>query len=145
MKEAVIFDVDGVLIDSFAVQIKCYKEIARRLGIEEPSNDVVEKTFGLRLENKSKELFGLELGQISEHFEEIRTDLEKEMKPMEGLEDFLKDLKTKKAIATSKSRASLEKSFSDFLGFFDVIVTKGDTENLKPNPDPLLLACNKSR
>ncbi|MFH1702461.1 MAG: HAD family phosphatase [Nitrospirota bacterium] len=143
MKEAIIFDVDGVLLDSFDVQIKCYKEIARRLGVKEPGRDVIEESFGFRLEKKSKLLFGSEDEKIIDIYKEIRSKMENDIKVMDGLEEFLNNLKAKKAIVTSRTKESLERSFGNFLKFFSVIVTEEYTEKLKPNPDPLLLACER--
>jgi len=143
MIKAIIFDVDGVLLDNTKVYIKAYKEIGRRLGLKIPSDSEIRKTFGLTWDEVLTNLFGNADEKLKNTYVEIIRGLEHEIKISEGLEYVLEELKIKKAITSSKSRQMLEKYLGAFTKFFEVIITREDTEKHKPNPEPLILTCKK--
>ena len=69
-----------------------------------------------------------------------------EFKPFSGIDSLLKKLlvsNKKIAIVTSSPRKYCEKVINYWGLYFDDIVAKDDVKNLKPNPEPFLLAIKK--
>ena len=62
---------------------------------------------------------------------------------MKGAEKVLTSLNMKKAIVTSVAEPYLRRILKGFVDYFNVIITQELTEKHKPNPEPLLLACQK--
>jgi len=143
MIKVIIFDVDGVLLDNRNEVINVFKETAKRLGLRIPTVSEIRKTFGLPWEEMLIEIYG----ELNENMKEvyIKTwrEFENQMKIMKDSEYVLKSLKIRKAITTSKSKPSLRKQIGNLMKFFEVIISKEDTQKHKPNPEPLLLACKK--
>lgn len=142
MIKAVIFDVDGVLIDNTKVYIKAYKETGKRLGLKIPPDEEIEKCFGLIWEDILIRLYGPD-ENIKKTYLGFCKKLEHEIKIMDDAEYVLKRIKLRKAIAASKSVSTLEKKLGNLTRFFEVIVARDDTEKHKPDPEPILLACKK--
>lgn len=143
MIKAVIFDVDGVLIDNTRVYIKAYKETGRILGLKIPPDSEIGKAFGPIWEDILAKIYGRVDESIKKTYLACCKKLDHEIKIMDDAEYALKRIKLRKAIAASKSRPTLEKKLGKLTRFFEVIVTREDTEKHKPNPEPLLLACKK--
>jgi len=145
MIKAVIFDVDGVLLDNDRVYVKAYKETGRRLGLKVPSDAEVKKNFGLVWDEILAKLYGEADENMKKLYSEICNSLDHEIRIMDDLEYILQRIEQRKAIAASKSRPALERKLGKLTMFFEVIVTREDTEKHKPEPEPLLLACKKLR
>jgi HAD superfamily hydrolase (TIGR01549 family) len=145
MIKAVIFDADGVLLNNTKVYMKAYKETGKRLGLKIPSDSIMRKTFGLRWEDMLTIFYGSANEKIRNTYIGFVRSFEHEIKVMDDLEYVLKRLKVRKAITTSKSRSTLKNQLGGLINFFDIIVTREDTEKHKPDPEPLLLACKKLR
>jgi len=143
MMRAVIFDVDGVLLDDTKVYIKAYRETGRKLGLKVPPVSEIRKAFGLTWTDMLTKFYGEANEELKNAYSETVRSLEKEIKIMDSLEYVLKKIKIKKAIASSKSRPILEKHLRSLTKFFEVIITREDTEKHKPNPEPLLLVCKR--
>lgn len=149
MKYAVIFDMDGVLINSpkyiwqsFNILVKdsgvhfSDKDIKRYLG--RSLRDVLKlwrRDFGIKEYNPkefSKKAFKIELELMK-----------KELKPNLALKNLIRELKNKNvklAVATSSTRGRAEKIL-DFLKIrkdFDVLITAENIKNHKPNPEIFL-------
>ncbi len=142
MLKAVIFDLDGVLLDNTQLIVEAFQEAARRSGVEVPDEKSVIATLGFI----GKKMIQILLGN-DEKYEKILSQVwnekEKKMKLMPGVKKVLNDLKAKKAIVTSGTKAFVIKRTKDLINYFDLIVTQESTEKHKPNPEPLLLACEK--
>ncbi len=143
MIKAVIFDVDGVLIDNTQVYIKAYKETGKKLGLKIPSDDEIRKCFGLIWEDILARLYGRADESIKKTYLKLCKSLDHEIKIMDDAEYVLKRIKLRKAIAASKSKPTLEKKLGNLTRFFEVIITREDTEKHKPDPEPILFACKK--
>jgi len=143
MMRAVIFDVDGVLIDNTKVYIKAYRETGKILGLKVPPDSEIRKAFGLVWEDILARLYGIANENIKKTYLGFCKNLDREIKIMDDAEYVLKRIKLRKAIAASKSRLTLEKKLGNLTRFFEVIVTREDTEKHKPDPEPILLACKK--
>ncbi len=75
MIKAVIFDVDGVLVDSGAANVAFYRKLLVRAGYPEPSDKQVNSVFHLPLVGAVQELIGkgpLEEAEMDRIWELVR-------------------------------------------------------------------------
>jgi beta-phosphoglucomutase len=145
---ALIFDMDGVLVDSEPLH-KRAKELAfQRFGIVVPES-VYDSHKGRPDEIVLPEILGERggmenLAEISRLKREFYEGLEHELRAVPGAVDFVVWAKARYRLALSTSatprnrRASLEKvGISDH---FDVIVDRGRSRRPKPDPEVFLVA-----
>lgn len=153
MKKAVIFDMDGVLVDNTCIHMEAFEIFGERHGLE-VSREKLLFTFGKKNAQIFSTMYGEgtfsdeKLVEMGLEKEEIYRDIfEKRIAPANGLVDILKELKSKGAkIAVGSSgsidnvkfvlnRCGIEEYF-DAIAHGDII-TKG-----KPDPEVFLLAAN---
>ena len=124
LPEAVIFDMDGLMIDSERVSLACWSQAARELAL--PFTD----DFWLGM---------VGLGD---------RDCEQGLPLRPGIVEILQLLQAHgipRAVATStrQPRASRKLAATGLLAYFDHVVTSSDVAHPKPAPDIYLLAAQK--
>jgi HAD superfamily hydrolase (TIGR01509 family) len=150
MIKAVLFDFDGVIVDSESIHKKTFMEI---LSIDVPENRWYNEFAG----TGSRSIFVRLLEENSlegdpEKLVEKRRELFNQyldrLKPIPGLREFLKHLKEKKiktAIVSgghsSYINALLE--MLDLKEFFYFIISADDIPYRKPDPKPFLIAAEQ--
>jgi beta-phosphoglucomutase family hydrolase len=153
MNKAVIFDFDGVLIDSGPAHQKAWAELGESIG--KPFDEkFFKQTFGMPNEPIIKMWLGenegttrwQELADIKE--QKYRELVGKSLIVIDGGFEFAKDLKSlgwKIAIGSSApaENISLILKIINQENLFDEIVKAGDYENGKPNPDVFLTVAKK--
>jgi pyrophosphatase PpaX len=140
MLKAVIFDLDGVLLDNTQLIVEIFQEAAKRSGLKVPDKKSVIATLGL----VGRDMIEILLGKKHvETLTQVWMKREKEMKSMPGIREVLNVLKTKKAVVTSAPASITNRRLKDFIDYFDVVVTSESTKKHKPDPEPLLFACEK--
>lgn len=152
MTKAIIFDIDGVLLDSFEANLKFHQDLMKRFGYKPPTREDYSKCFHLPLDEtikfltksedeeeikriweagRSREVtYDVTLLTLAEKAEEIISEFSKK---------FLLGIVTsrvKNGVYESPEMAKLEKHFR-------VVVSFEDTKNHKPDPEPLLLAAKR--
>lgn len=156
MKEAFIFDMDGLLMDSEPLwktaEIKCFKEVGVHLSVAD-----CEKTMGLRIDEVVNYWQGIYPDKISPHDAEQLpgkiVELMKELileqaEPMPGaveLIDYAVKRDIPRAIASS-SYPELIAACTKKFGFeqkIKVTVSAMEVEYGKPHPDVFLRAAQK--
>ncbi len=156
MLKAVIFDMDGVIIDSEPVHLKLEYEIYNELGIditrEEHSTFVGTTSHYMWDTLKKKYKLSQELDYLVNHAREKYfnhlTSEECEIDLVEGVRDFIRKLHergTKLAIASSSPLNVIEAVVKIFKleEYFEVLVTGDMVEKSKPEPDIFLYAAEK--
>lgn len=151
MLSGVIFDWDGVIVDSGEPHRKSWEIVAKKLGKVLPDH-YFERSFGLKNTRLIPEILGWtrdpeEIERISDRKEEIYREVVKKegIKTFPGLMELLDELNEKKIpyiIASSTARVNIEFVLS-FLGignYFPLIVSAEDVVNGKPAPDIFLKA-----
>jgi pyrophosphatase PpaX len=147
MIKAVLFDLDGTLINTNHLIMESFKHAFKSyLNIQVAESEIV-KFFGEPLE-RSMGKFGEEnkpglLKTFKEFNEKMHDILAKEY---EGVEKALQEIKEKGikvGVVTSKRRIMAHRSLKliGALDYMDVIITPEDTDNHKPHPQPILKAC----
>lgn len=152
MIKALIFDFDGLLVDSEPIYVKANKRFLSEHGINNFS--IINKIFGMRAEETfvlMKETFNLQ-GTIDELMNQrnnyIIEDFENGiLKLMPDLVKILGELSEKYilAIGSSSKKILLDKAMeiNKFSQFFTVIVCGDDVEKGKPEPDIYLKVAEK--
>lgn len=151
MLKAIIFDIDGVLVDSREANIALYKSLTKSAGYNNIKRDDINNCFHLPLKESLEKLLNtndqVEIQRI--------LDMVKDPKHLKAylfefpneLETILEKLhkKYKLAIVTSRIRLGIDHIFDakDIKHFFDVTVAYEDYNNPKPHPEPLLVAIKK--
>ncbi len=151
---AVIFDMDGLLVDSEPLYLRAWQEAAAGLGF-----DLTVELYGSFLGRPEAEceadlmaVFGpaFPLGEFRERWKERWVQLVEagELLPKPGAAALLRALERSNvpvALATSSTSdyASLSLERTGLSGFFRHVVTAGDVERGKPAPDLFLLAASR--
>jgi HAD superfamily hydrolase (TIGR01509 family) len=150
--KAVIFDVDGVLIDSLEANVAIVQKLLVASGYPEPTRDQVLQYHHVPILITFQNLTGTtDLAEVARAKTLIEGGLNKEVRDLirfpENLDDILEKLhkKYKLAIVTSRLRVGMDEIFSlkQMAHLFDVVITYEDVKNPKPHPEPLLLAAQK--
>lgn len=151
--KAVIFDMDGVIIDSEPIYNKIHADMLREFGITE-FLDCPEDYTGMTsmsVFTKTRELYQLKqtIAEIAAYQRDIiiREIKKLEDEPITGIRELLTSLKKHKiktAIASSSERLFINTVVDKFglHDYFDVIVSGDDIENSKPAPDIFLKAAH---
>lgn len=144
MIKAIIFDVDGVLLDNNAQIIRAFQQTAIALGMRVPPATQIRRNFGQPWWIILERLFGKKPDKLMRStYQKIWRKLEIEMLPRPGTELMLRQFRLPLAIVTSKRRATLERQLGWMLKLFSVVITAEDVKEYKPDSKPLLLACKK--
>lgn len=149
--EGIIFDMDDVIVDNYRFHIDAWGEFCKRHGLNFESEDFTKKYFGKNNADILKALFGrvladAEVQLLGEEKEAIYRELyQPHIKPLDGLVNFMKELKIldkKIAIASSAPESNIEfvVNSTGIKGFIDVAVNGNMVKLGKPNPDIFLKA-----
>jgi beta-phosphoglucomutase family hydrolase len=151
LPRAVIWDVDGTLIDSGALHFESWQEIMRAEALE-LTHDQFHATFGLRNDAVLRTFLGPdvsadEIDRISRIKEQRYRDLlrARGIQPLPGVRRWLEELRAagwRQAIASSAPMLNLEAILDalDLGGYFGAIASADDVTHGKPDPEIFLLA-----
>lgn len=155
MIKAFIFDSDGVLVDTEAVNEQAYLEVVQKAGITPLTPEEYKEHSGLtgrEFFQRVLERRGVDKDPTPLAKEKTRIAIEllsqKDIPVFEGVRELLSALKNrglKIGIATSasKERAQMIFSKTGLKKEVDVIVTGDDIRHGKPNPEIFLLAAER--
>ncbi|MCB1542597.1 MAG: HAD family phosphatase [Rhodoblastus sp.] len=144
----VVFDMDGLLLNTESLRMRALDDCARDLGVT-LKTDLFSALIGgatpqsrAALEAHIRDDLPKDFWTHYRRFAEIRME---EVAPMPGALELLDHLAEREipcAIATSATRASVERFCGkfDLLPRFRAIVAKSDYEKSKPAPDAFLVA-----
>jgi len=144
-KKAIIFDMDGTLVDSSVTIVNAINHVRHKLGLDDmPKELILEKVNDPHL-NPAE--FFYEVPAFTKEHEKWFSDYytqnhEKELQLYDGIEALLKKLKGKGhllAVATNAYRGSTLESLSHLkvLEYFSSIACYDDVPRGKPSPDML--------
>lgn len=154
MIKAIIFDMDGLMLDSERVKLKYRNMVKKELGLNY-ENDTIFETFGktlaeIRQININKYGKDYPHEKISKRSRALWNEhiIKYGVPIKEGLLDllkFLKDNEYKIAVATStyEEETKYLLKLADIIHYFDIIVTGDQIINSKPNPDIYIEAANR--
>jgi HAD superfamily hydrolase (TIGR01509 family) len=149
---AVIFDMDGVLIDSVALNWQAYNEVLANYGVhvaDEELHRYVGRTLAHQVEMLNKDYgLGLDALDFQDATDKVKLDLFAHIEPKPGVVDLLKDLRERNipiAVGSSATTALVKSRLTTagIFDLFDAIVTEEDVSTHKPNPEVFLAAAEK--
>ena len=151
--KAVVFDLDGVTVDSQPAWFEAYRLAAKKFGFEY-SNDLAQLTRGIGVIKSARNLvehYGIP--EKNAEFLHLAKESYKDLfyektKLIPGVVELLERLRGnfKLALASSSPRFIIEQNFAKFpqlKKFFEVSVAGDEVENTKPAPDIFLLTAKK--
>jgi beta-phosphoglucomutase len=149
---AVVFDMDGVLIDSHPVHRAAWSEFLRQMGRNVSGNElsfILEgRTRTEILRHFFSDLDDEGIQEYGKRKDEIFRGIERQIAPVRGVLDFIKALSERRvlmAIATSASEIRTVSTIErmGLGGRFEAIVTASDVFAGKPDPTVYRLACER--
>jgi len=156
--QAVIFDLDGTLLDSVGIYYQIVCLTLRKLGHPEVSMDTMRAAVN-NIEFDWKKILPPSINVKRPGFmEEIQATIEEFYKPMfesalpiPGMKETVEGLvaaKVKLAIVTSTPRENIDfklnqLKLNDTLHHFEVILCSNDAARKKPAPDPMIECCKQ--
>jgi len=155
MKKTVIFDMDGLMIDSERVTFECYREVLavwdRSMSVEFYKK-ILGTTYGVTAKMLAEEYgdaFDAKAAIGEVHKMMARRFEEEGVPEKRGLRELLEYLKGKgfkMIVATSSSRSRVDTILaqSDLAGYFDSSICGDEVVNGKPDPEIFLKACRKA-
>jgi pyrophosphatase PpaX len=149
MIKAVLFDVDGVLIDSMFANHQFYKTLLTAAGYTPPTRKEYPSYFHNSLYKNCEIFSDGSQGEIERVFKlgnEMDYPYDK-IKMQPHVEKIVRELSRcyKTGIVTSRLNGRLYAipGLKKLREYFSVSVGFEDTKNHKPHPEPLLFACKK--
>lgn len=144
--DALLFDMDGVLVDTEPLHEDAARQVLRKYDLAVP-DDLFDRFRGrpdrvLFAERLSESpAADLEVAALIREKAEIYEGLIDDLRPRSGIPEllqFLADRAVPRACVTSATRAD-QRAVFDRCGFdaaFDAVVTADDVERPKPDPEP---------
>ena len=146
--KAILFDIDGVIVDSFERQVFVFNSLRKKYGLKVLKKEKVKKGWwGNSLEVNAKIYFK------NQNFKKLKKEYNDGVKKhinkgklMENCKEVLTKVRTKKfktglVTNTTSGRTKTELNHHKIRDLFDTIITADDVEKPKPYPDPILKAC----
>jgi len=154
-KRAVIFDLDGVLVDSSRFHFEAWRRLSQELPVKQPVTEAwFRRTFGQRNDEILLSLFQRELTQkkvaaYSDRKEILFRQLARgRLKPLSGARELVEGVYQagfQLAVGTSTPPENLEMILEqlELARYFPVRVTGADVKHGKPDPEVFLLAAQR--
>jgi len=153
--KAVIFDKDGVLIETFYLYYKAYKKVLSEIGINITKNDIA-KRYGIKgpeiikqiMNEKGKNITDKKVMELTKKKDRLYYKMaEKKLKLLPGVKKILTYLRNKNykiGIASSASREIIEQLLrvTKIKKYIDASVSGLEVKFSKPNPE-IFFECAK--
>lgn len=142
--EAVLFDIDGTLLDTTDLILRCYEHTISAHKLSHKTREDISVIFGKPLEACYQLLFPNEdIAKLSEthlSFQEKNLHLSTPFVNARKTLDNLHNRGFKIAGVTTRSKRTSIKSLevNDIASYFDIVISREDVTNPKPHPESLL-------
>lgn len=150
----VVFDMDGVVIDSHPSHRRAWKQFLQSVGRDATETELDVILDGHKREDILHYFFGdLSPEKITEYGtrkDQMLRELDEELRPTAGVVEFLGSLRqagVRIGLATSASHKRTHATIAElgFTHYFDAIVTGNDVALGKPDPSVYRLAAERLR
>jgi HAD superfamily hydrolase (TIGR01509 family) len=145
--KAVLFDLDGVLIDSYQAWFRQFNDALRHFGYKPIREEVFRQHWGQSTEEDVRTFYpGRSLAEVRKYFADHYHEYTSYLKVNPDARAVLKqirDMKMKLGCVTNSHRRIVQNMLKQTRidKFFEVVVTADDAPKPKPAPDMLLKAC----
>ena len=142
MYKCIILDVDGTMLNTLYVEIKCLQEVLMRRGVDASREDL-EFAFGVPTEEIFKHYDIKDVEEAATEWNDCMARSISDIKFYDGILEVLERLKDSPVITgvvTSRTRAELDRDFIPLklFKYFNYIICAEDTKRHKPHPEPLI-------
>ena len=147
----VIFDCDGVLVDSERITNIVFAEMLNELGIPVTLEDMFEQFVGNSMSYCLQSIKGL-LGKpvpeefVPEYIDRTAIALSKNLKAVDGITEVLNELRIPYCVASSGTHEKMQMTLgiTNLLSYFEVkIFSVTEVQRGKPYPDVFLYAAER--
>lgn len=148
MIKAVLFDVDGVLLDSLEAQADYYRRVLPRYGYSAPTTREVAAVYNLTFFDQVKALTGEKSGEKIYGVMASEGEIDSRLLRIPAHEKQVLESLRKNyllGVVSSGGRDYIGAfiALAGISGLLDTVVVYEDTERHKPDPEPLLLAARR--
>jgi beta-phosphoglucomutase len=149
----VIFDLDGVLVDSMPDHYKAWKMAFKEITDIEVDERMIYLLEGMRGNDLVKKIFeqkNYDDYSIAQKVNERKNQIFKDIltpRTFDGVKELIDRLKCTKAVVSGSARKDVEVLIDRTFGKnnFDVIITADDIDRGKPNPIAFITALNRMK
>ncbi|MFC5387544.1 HAD family hydrolase [Aquamicrobium segne] len=150
--QLIIFDCDGVLVDSEPLAVLAYERVYERHGMPGVGLDIISQCFGMKQADIIARIAELTGHHYPDHapddlWLETKALFSEQLQPISGLPDFLSNLKIQRCVASSSSLERIHHSLdvTSIASYFDddAIFSSSMVRHGKPAPDIFLFAAEK--
>lgn len=149
----VIFDLDGVLVDSMPDHYKAWKMAFKEITDIEVDERMIYLLEGMRGNELAKKIFeqkNYDDYSIAQKVSERKNQIFKDIltpRTFDGVKELIDRLKCTKAVVSGSARKDVEVLIDRTFGKnnFDVIITADDIDRGKPNPIAFITALNRMK
>ncbi|RWC29058.1 HAD family phosphatase [Mesorhizobium sp.] len=147
----IIFDCDGVLVDSEPLAARAYERVYEKHGMPGVNTSIIAQCIGMKQSDiitKIRDLTGHQFPPAADGdiWAETKVLFSEELKPTSGITAFLRTLAGDRCVASSSSVERINHSLAvtGLARFFgDAIYSSSMVKNGKPAPDIFLFAAEK--
>ena len=148
MIKAVLFDIDGVLLDSFAANLQFFQDLLTKAGYEPPSAEDYKPLFHLTMKDAIQTMTKASTQEVDRVWHmgknrEVQYRIDLLQMPTDAPATIKELHKTYKlGIVTSRVTTTVyeAQAMLELQKLFEVTVTYENTELHKPHPEPILHA-----
>ncbi len=147
--DAIFFDWDGTLVDSYGFLNDAHCHVLCALGFEPFKGDEFKNHFGKPREMLYRQIYKDKFEQAKELFELYVIENSSKISFLDGADILVKtlfDRGIKMGIVSNKKSSFIDREITNFgwTGYFQCIIGAGDAHEDKPSSAPLSLAMQKS-
>ncbi len=148
MISTLIFDLDGVVVDSFDLIVRSFQFVYKEEGFVVPSQFITPhigagaaSNFHAFFKQNNLYLSDRKLAHLIKRFREVQPKFEKLVKVHDGFYDLTKEFKGSRiGLATMSSKSGTDVKLKRIKFKFNAITTADDVKRPKPYPD-IFLKC----
>jgi pyrophosphatase PpaX len=148
-KKAVLFDLDGTLIDTKELILSSFRYATREVLGKQVSDEKVLPLIGIPLIYQMRAISAERADELMKVYREHNARVHDELvRYFEGTREMLETLISsdkRLAVVTSKRREPAMRGLGrfDLIQYFEFLIGSDDTTKHKPEPEPLLLAVER--
>jgi HAD superfamily hydrolase (TIGR01549 family) len=150
--KAVLFDLDGVILDSFDAWLIVFNKVRKEHNLKEISpKEFRDKVWGGSVDDDARKYFrNSDVKKIERRYKVLFNENIHKTKLQPDLLKVIKAIRKKKikvgiVTNTFSKPTSAALRHHKIYGLFDAVITPDDAERPKPYPDPVLKICEKMK